>query len=529
MSATFQDRLTRLAAAAFSPIGAIRRGFAIGASASGQWEGWERNRLRARPAVRLETQDRSLDYGTREKLMSEARILCQIDPISRRVLSKFANYCVGDCRYKWNTGDDAISQAYRDYWYSWMDRADAGGNHRYTSIAGLLVKSMLRDGDVFQSFVPAGPGGRDIQVRLVEGDRVGNYRGGSVNVDEDRIIGGIVRDASERPIAYRVNQRGKWGNFTTFQDVPAAQICHLFNPDRYDAARDVTAFRAVLNHLRDLKETIDAEKAAIKLNSKIALLVKTVMGGVRSGYGGVDLNENGDTSANSAKVNTQEINDAMTVYQFPGEEMKAHQSDRPGGDWLEYAEFMVHLISIGVDLPVGFVWKMLGTGPAVRFHISDAARTFDRTMDALEEKVLDPTVARVISNGIERGLIPPHPLWFKFERQRPPSVSIDIGRDSSAMINENDAWLRSAEDSFNESGQDAREQVKKIAMERAIKWVEARDAAAATGAPLEYILNPNPKNQPAAPAAAETGNGKMEEMEEQPMTPGKKKKPEDEE
>lgn len=465
------------------------------AATTGVWEGYERTRLRQRGPRKLESQDDSLDMGTRESLMSEARQLCQVFPVTKRILRKYANYVVGDCRYKWSTGDDAINAAYRDYWYSWMDRADANGVHRLPTLSRLVVMSALRDGDCFASLTPGGVGGMDLMVRLIEADRVGNYQNGSINIDDKfdngtQVIGGVIQTSQGRPIAYRVNERNKYGQFKNAMDVPAANMRHVFDPDRIDAARGVTSFHNVLNTLRDLKEIVDANKANVKLNSKLALLVKTMQGAAVSGSGGLDLfSSNDGTESTSTNVNRQEIGDAAVAYMFPNEEMKAHKGEMPSGEVQEFMRFMIHQIAIGMDLPMGVVWTMSGlTGPGVRYDINDADRTFQHSMDILEEKFLDPIVGRVISNGIARGHIPNHPNWYKFERQRPASITIDLGRESSAMINENTAWLRSGSDSFAEAGKDHDEEITRIANERAKRYKAAKDAAAMHGVPIEYIL-----------------------------------------
>jgi len=474
-------------------FGALKSGFS--AAVTGQWEGHERSRLRYRAPRKLESQDESLDMGTRESLLSEARSLCQVFPVAKRILRKYANYVVGDCRYKWNTGDDAINVAYRDYWYSWMDRADVNGVHRFPTLVRLAVMSMLRDGDCFATFQNGGMAGGDVLLRLVEGDRIGNYKNGSLNIDEDmpdgrRIVGGVILSQAGRPVAYRVNDRSKYGQFKNSMDIPSGDVRHVFDPDRIDAARGVTSFHNVLNSLRDLKEIVDANKANVKLNSKLALLVKTVSGSASAGSG-LDLFENGDTTdATSSSVNRQEVGDAAIAYMFPDEDMKAHKGEMPSGEVQEFMKFMIHQIAIGMDLPFGVVWTMAGlNGPGVRYDINDADRTFQHTMDIIEEKMIDPVVGKVIANGIARGIIPPSPNWFRFERQRPASITIDLGRESAAMINENGAWLRSGSDSFAEAGQDHDEEIVRIANERAKRYKAAMDAAAKHGVPVEYILN----------------------------------------
>jgi lambda family phage portal protein len=448
----------------------------VQAAASGSWEGYEVNRLRYRPGMRLVSQDTDLDYGTREKMLSEARALCQTFPLARRILRQYANYCVGTCRAQWNTGNAEHNKAYERYWMNWMNRADARGMHHFCDLTRFAVMAPKRDGDLFAQFVQSGPRGEELQIALIEGDRVGNYRGGSTNFDEttgkQRVIGGVVLDAVGRPAAYRVNDRNDTGQFKNAMDIPALSMCHVFDPDRVDAYRGVTAFHAVLNTLRDLKEILDSEKSAVKVNSKLSLLVKTVFGGAQgNGNGPLNLFTSNDSTADSAQaVNQQEVNDSTVAYMFPNEDMKAHQSDRPSAAWQGFVQLMVQQIAIGMDLPPGVVFNMAGlTGPAVRFDINQAARTFAATIESTERRFLTRICGPVISNAIARGIVPFNANWTEFKWQRPPFISIDLGRDSKAGIDENKAGLMTGSEWFAENGKDWQEEIEQLAIEAAFR------------------------------------------------------------
>lgn len=453
----------------------IRAGFAT------NWEGGESSRFRQRAPRMLESQDRGLNYGIREDMLSESRSLAQTFSIIRKVIRQYANHVVSSCRMKWNTGDPALDKIYRDAWNAWMAMSDKGGRHHYRQLTKLAVKGVIRDGGMLGQMDDRA---KFLQLALIEYDRVSSN--GIFNADVPGLIGGFGIDGNGRETFARVWERTIYGYFVNPQEIPRSQYVHIFDTDRYDACKGVTSLHTVIQSSRDYKETSNAEKLAAKRNSKLSLIVKTLMGGAAPPP--VNLFQGDDTTdpgPSIQKVNTQQVNDVADAYMFPAEEIKSHTSDRPSDGWRWLMEQNIREIAAGLDLPFGVVWHMAGLGgPAARFEIAQANRVFMSFLsDILDPMWHRPIVGRWLAIEIDSGRLPFHPLWFNFQTPRPKAITIDLGRDSKAGIAENAAGLLPATNWYAEEDMDVEEAIDLIGLEAQLR----HRAADKYGVPVEEI------------------------------------------
>lgn len=467
--------LARAIAKTFAYPGLAVGGFIHGIKAglSSNWEGGESTRFRQRGPRALESQDRGLNFGIREDMLSESRALTQTFSIARKILRQYERHTVSSCRMKWNTGDPMVDKIYQDAWLAWMPMADRGARHHYRQMTKLAVASILRDGGAVAQL-----DGRDqfLQLYEIEYDRISSH--GIYNADIPGFIGGFGLDGNGREIFAKVWERTIYGQFTNPQKIPRIQYVHAFDTDRYDAVKGVTSFHTILQCARDYKETANSEKLAAKRNSKLALLVKTLFGGAAAPavnlFGGDDTaSPTGD--ANTA-INTQSVNDVTDAYMFPGEEMKAHVSDRPSDGWRWLMEQNIREIAAGLDLPFGVVWHMSGLGgPAARFEIAQANRVFMSFLaDILDPMWHRPIVGRWLSIEMDAGRLPFTPFWYRFCTPRPKSITIDLGRDTKAAIAENAAGLGTATDWYADEDEDFEDQTYRLAYEAAVRHRAAK-------------------------------------------------------
>lgn len=455
--------------------GSIAHGFRAAAST---WEGHGQSRFRNRPPKVLESQDSGLNYGIRESMVSEYRTLKQTFPIVRKINRQYANHCVGSCRLKWNTGDKLIDKAYADAWQSWMRIADLNGRHHFRKLTKIAVSSTIGDGDIFGQLDRRNG---ILQIAMIEADRVSSH--GNYNSDADRMIGGIGLDGNGRPSFIRVWNRTAYGQFNGSQDLPRDQFVHMYDSDRADAYRGVTHYHNVLDKTRDLKETIRASTLTAKRKSRLAFFWKVVTGGKPSVDLFGDSNGNGAPEGSGNTPNIQSVGEAADVYGFPNEDVKAVEDNQPSEGWFKLMEWLVREIATGLDLPFGVVWHMSGLGgPAVRFEINQANRVFVAFLeDVLEPMWLRPIAGAWLPMEIASGRLPFHPLWYQFKTPRPASISIDLGRDSKAGVEENRAGLTTATDWYAEVDEDFEEQTDRLVYEA--KYREAKR----TGVPIESI------------------------------------------
>jgi len=505
--------ITRTAAKIGAPIGGFFHGFKAGLD--GRWEGSEDSRFRRRPGRALESVDWGLNYGVREGMLSEARNLEQTFPLARRINRQYAKHVVGSCRIKWNTGDSSMDKIYADRWQAWMPTADLQGRHNFRKLTKIAVQRILADGRIFGQLDTRGD---YLQIQGIEGDRVSSD--GIFNADRPDLISGVQLDGNGRAIGYKVWERSLYGTFQNPQIIPANQMIHAFDADRIDSVSGYTHYHTVLNMVRDFKETFEAEKLSAKRNSKLALLIKTIMGGADT----VNLFEDTKSGGKGdGKVNVERVDETTQAYMFPNEEIQAHTSDRPSNGWLELMKMAIRHISLGLDLPFGVVWDMSGLGgPAVRFEIMQAARTFEEFLtDVVEPMWIRPIVGRWVAIEQKAGRLPFHLNWYKFTVPKPKSITIDFGRDSKASIAENIAGLGTATDWYAEEDEDFETQTDRLVYEARYRECARRGIPfdPTLEIPLEQIRLITPNGAAAAEAEADAEKDEPETGKNKPATP----------
>ncbi len=431
------------------------------ASMTGHFEGYEASRFRNRPGRQTASTDFGMDYGVRESMLSEARSLEQTFSICRKINRAYAKHVIGSCRMKWNTGDAAIDKLYSAAWQSWMPNADLRGRHNFQKLSKIAVARTIVDG---RTFCQLDRRNGFLQLAPIEGDRVSSD--GIFNADSDKMVAGIVLDSNGRATAAKVWERTVFGQFANPQMIPMNQMLHVFDADRFDSVSGYTHYHSVLNTVRDLLETVKAERLSAKRNSKLALLIKTKLGGKSA----VDLFDPGaatDTDSQGRTITTQSVNDVADAFMFPDEDMKAHESARPSEGWMKLMDWLVREIATGLDLPFGVVWHMADLGkPAILFEINQANRTFnDFLSDVIEPMWTRRIVGAWITLEIQQKRLPFNPFWYKFSVPRPTAISIDLGRDSKAGIEENRAGLGTATDWYADVDQEFEEQIDKLTYE----------------------------------------------------------------
>lgn len=488
---------------------ALKHTGAAFATAFGQWEGWEHNRYRNRPATRLVSGDADLNFGKREQMVSEARALCQTFGIGKRILGQCSNYVVGSCVAQAKTSDEKWNEQAERIFKTYSAMADFSGRHDLRSIAKISVQSFLRDGDIFHRLTDSNgfP-----QLQAIEADCVGNYRGGNMNFDTPNSIGGVLITNEGIPTGYQTNVRGQYnaGNFTKGPIVPAPAMIHIFDPSRFDAYRGVTHFHAALNHMRDMKEIVGNEKISVKNLSALAMVIRNATGSADPN----NLFENGTDAKTGEPVSATQIHPGANLYQFNGDELEMLNSNRPSPAWQGFMQFLIQDIAVGFDLPVEFVWSMSGlTGPGVRMSAKQAERTFKIWIELIERKLLNRYYAYVITWAMENGQLPFNPEWYLFRFARPSMPGIDAGRESDKNIKEREAGLLSAQEICEERGADAFETFEQIARETAY----VQKLATQYGVPVEKIqlvgskpVDPKPEEEP----EEKKGNGTKTKPEE---------------
>lgn len=400
-------------------------------------------------------------------MMWEARDLVENFGPGKVVLTKFAEN-IAPTEYAPQTGDREYDQLIAEYFHAWCKKADFLGTHSFKKLVEIAVMTRPVDGDC--GFIIRRMEGDELRLQLVAGDRIGNP---NEVVVSDKYFSGISVDDFGRPVSYRIFRIDRNGTYRDAEEVAAANFAHYFDPFRSDQYRGVTDFHSVLRTARMLKDILDAEQVGVKFASQQAALVFNEYGAAPTRN---VFTPTPSTTLPTGETQKQELSEYGFIrYLTRGDKVEVMPS-RPGTAFQGFTALLMDHFALGLGVSAGVLW---GTqdykGPSVRAEFAQADRTFSRHKGVATDKLLDPVKTAVLLNGVAKGDIPPPPRkegenaiaamrrMLRGTWRFPAKLTIDVGRESDAKINEHQAGLRSAQEIAAEENADAFERLEQNA------------------------------------------------------------------
>jgi capsid protein len=439
---------------------------------------------------------------TRERrvMMFEARDLIANFSALAGVPEKFALNCTPN---EWSpaTGDREYDKTIAEYFHAWCKKADVTGRHSFRQLVGMALQMRPVDGDCGFAIRKTTDG---IRLQLVPADLIGNPNEISTF---DQYIDGIVVDEFGKPTAYRVFQRERNGAYVNPEDVSARAFCHYFDPFRADQYRGVTEFHAVINTARMLKGILDAEQVGVRFASQQAALVFNERGSAspRQAFSAAP-----SITLENGQQRKDELSDVGMIKYFNTSDKVEVMPSRPSSAFTGFVEHLMDEIAMGLGIPGGVLFGTQGyKGPNVRAEFAQADRVWDRHRGVLSDKVLDPIKNDVLLIAIAEGDIPAPPAKegetavqalrraLRGEWRWPARMSIDVGRESTANLNENRQGIKSGQQIAAENGYDYEATLEQLAIEAA----KVSELAAQYGVP-ETAIRLTTSSLPSTPAAA---------------------------
>lgn len=277
----------------FGPPAAARDNYSAtyGSGAAGGFAGAHVNRLTASLSTWSGAVNYDLDGGSIAILRARARQLAANNEYGRRFLSLCAANIVGNgetpklqvrAYFAGKSGakpslDKPANDAIELAWWRWGRSAGVTGLN-WQQVMRIAIKGVARDGEALVRIVRRRdlPGG--ISLQLLEADRLDE----TLNVTDStrRIRQGVEVDDAGRPIAYWVKTSHPGDRYYAGADgierIPAADIIHLFLPERAEQVRGYTWFHAILLRAHQLAGFNDSAVIAARIGaSKIAALERT--------------------------------------------------------------------------------------------------------------------------------------------------------------------------------------------------------------------------------------------------------------
>ena len=345
---------------------------------------------------------------------------------------------------------------------------------------------MLVDGDHGWNMLtlPDANGNSQIKIQPIEADRIGNvYNPAETN--EGNKIGGILVGEMGEPLAYEIYKRGRLNVQYTFDmEVPAQQFVHIFDPTRVDQYRGVTALATAIAPARDLYEIYEYEKQAAKWQVGHAGVIRVAD---PFKQGSVSQWDGNTEPVTNTGVGTMQMEPGKILRMTAGEDVTfSPGTNRPNGAFMNLVQAMVREMSMGLNMPYGFLYDMSTFGGhASRIEIAQAQRGIRRFQKLLKEQALDPVRNAVLGLGISTGELPPHPQWQTGRWGFGASLSGDYGNDTAANLQKLQSGLITASDLISENGQTFEEVVRRQATE--VQYMQR--VASETGVPIELLTS----------------------------------------
>lgn len=230
-------------------------------------------------------------------------------------------------------------------WSEWSIRPDVTGMFTRAEMERLLLRSALRDGEVFSQLVRGPvPGLKhatqvQLSIEMLEAD----YVPMSLNsVEGTQVRQGIEINTWGRPVAYNVYKFHPGNTLrmaTQTKRVPAENMLHLAMRKRLHQIRGVSLLHGVITRLSDIKDYEESERVAARIAAALGFYIKR-----------------GDATT----FQTDEFEDPENKYQMfdiapgmifdglkPGEDLGMVESNRPNVHLYEFRNSQLRAVAGG--------------------------------------------------------------------------------------------------------------------------------------------------------------------------------------
>ncbi|MBQ0314311.1 MULTISPECIES: phage portal protein [Providencia] len=235
---------------------------------------------------------------------------------------------------------DELASQIRTAWAEWSIRPDVTGQYTRPMLERLLVRTWLRDGEVFAQLVKGNQKGLEKQAGIpfwleaLEPDFVPI----NLNDTDKHIQQGIVLNEWGRPIAYKVykNLQTSGQQLGGLKSIKAENMLHLKYVRRLHQLRGNSLFTGILMRLSALKDYEDAELTAARIAASLGMYIK-------KGDGQEYSNQSGEDDRGEMTI----VPGMLFNELLPGEDIGMIKSDRPNQNLETFRNGQLRAVAAG--------------------------------------------------------------------------------------------------------------------------------------------------------------------------------------
>lgn len=384
-----------------------------------------------------------LDPWTRENLITVARVLYDNVGFIHGAINENARHTVGEGIIPISDADDAgIALDHDDYWTTWCDIPELTQQWDFRKVLEITSKGVDVDGVVGFLLTETATGYPQIQA--IPAHRIKSPPG------DESFTDGVKLNAVGRPVAYSIRSVGLEG--WTYKIIPASSFVLVADVDRFGGVISPSALTPAIINMRDKKDILTYEKLGVKIGSALGIKLKTAQAS-QTGKALFGSPETVVDSSGAAKT-FEKISGGAIVELGQGDELETFSSNRPSAAFTGFLAYLDRDVAAGLDLPVEFIWDPAALGgTSQRFIMVKAQKRFEERQRMLKRSI-KAIRNYVIAKGIDRGDIKPVKGWWRVKWQMPSKISVDVGRESKANLEDYFAGLRTLQEDFGERGID---------------------------------------------------------------------------
>lgn len=393
------------------------------------------------------------------------------------------------------------------WWNEWSKFADLTSRQSFETLQALMVRAQAVDGEIFVWLTEGEPNAQGKtfpRIQLIETHRVCDAKLPRQYTQEGYTqFDGILSDERGRPVFYIVtNDADAFSKESPSKValIPAEQMVHIYEPSRTSQPRGITLFHACLHDLHDLDDLQRYEMLSSKDASHRANVVYTESGEMPEDgtiIGRTEQVSNDDGSISERIVYYQSAFGAKTTVMKKGDKWEQGEALRPTSAQQEFWKILERKVCRGTGISYAALCDYEGgwSGAALRGALASDNRFYDvrtQTLVTSFQRIWEHVIGAAIRQGGE--LANPPADWRKVAWQSPRRATVDIGRESTAILNELRVGVRTFRDVLGELGLDWRECLKQRLIEQKYILDTAKELEVPAGLVLSMIGAANNTN-----------------------------------
>ena len=351
------------------------------------------------------------------KLRDRCRQLARNEPIAAKALQIFRTQVVGDKGLHLQvrarnipragqlkgdldmTGNDIVERAFKEW--SQKGICEVSGKFSWIDCQQMVQESLVRDGEVLIKHIRNADNRFGYAIQFLEPD----YLDEEYNVDRtngNRVVMGVELNQYNKPIAYHLHSgtshpydsAGQIGHKVR---VPAADIMHIYKPERCQQTRGVPLFASVMNQIHQLNGYTEAELVAARLSASKSMFLETQDG---TGYAGDDFDQDAPI---------MDAGEPGSISQLPpGVRIVTPNMDHPNSGYEGFHKAMLRTIASGLGLDYVTLSSNLESVSysSIRAGTIESRDNYKMHQRFLIEHFANPIFREWLSLGMTSGAIP---------------------------------------------------------------------------------------------------------------------------